>query len=159
MKDLTGDGKVNLDDFVMWGKKVAAISNLEYTEERQKHWEAACEAFFPDGIGNDVEAWMKHIGDFENVEGYLDIAANVNTTLFSCIDIDPKDGKISPEEFRAFVVPLGVTCDDDIKFAFEMIDENKDGYLSVKELSYACARYYFDKEDSPYKHFYGKFDG
>jgi hypothetical protein len=41
---------------------------------------------------------------------------------------------VSWEEFKAFVMPLGIEGDG-AKFAFEMIDDNSDGVLSKEELS------------------------
>ncbi len=67
MKDLTRDGKMNLEDWVMWGKKAAKKSNLKYTKEHQKHWEAACEAFFLNDVDRNTEAWIKSTSEFKNI--------------------------------------------------------------------------------------------
>jgi len=76
--------------------------------------------------------------------------------LFECVNTDSK-GKISSQGFEVFVGAVGVS-EADAKVAFDMIDTNNDGTLSQKELCGACAHYYLDIQDTPYKHFYGKYD-
>merc|ERR1712137_219861 len=78
-----------------------------------------------------------------------------NVMLFRTLDVN-KDGVISFDEYRALVIPLGVS-EEDCKFGFKMIDANGDGTLSPDEFAEACARYYFDKDDTNYKHLYGRY--
>ena len=79
----------------------------------------------------------------------------MNMGMFKAMDVN-NDGKISLREYKFAVIPLGVT-EEDCEVAFNMIDANGDGFLSHEEFGFARAHYYFDKDDTIYKHFYGKF--
>ena len=157
MMDFDGDGRVSVSDFILWGKKVAEISGVDYTPEIQKGWEECYSVYFPGDIGEDIENYVTRTIEFSKMENVIEYTANLNLKLFACVDSN-HDGLISWEEFKAFVMPFGVS-EEDAKFAFTMTDENGDGVLSKEELCEACTRYYLDAVDSKYKHFYGRFDG
>jgi Ca2+-binding EF-hand superfamily protein len=157
-----GEGKKNGQvlerDFVHWGELVAEISKIPFTDEIRKHWEKAYSIYFSNNAGESAEKWIKSVEEFGKTPNVIQICTELNMAVFTCADAN-KDGVVSFDEFKAFVSVLGVTDQDDVKFAFKMIDENKDGVLSKEELGKACAHYYMDAEDTPYKHFYGKFEG
>lgn len=153
MKDFNGDGKISIEDFVLWGEKACEQSGQEYTDARKDAWKSAYQVFFANDSGSSFDGWVKATEAFADIEDHVNIAASYNLKLFDCIDTNG-DGEISWKEFLAFIKPLGVT-EEGAKVAFEMIDENGDGILSKDELSVACARYYFDKETTKYSQFYG----
>jgi len=156
MKDFNATGTVNEDDFVLWGQKVCEISGIKYTSEKKQNWIKAYKTFFQ-GDPKNAKEWIGGVLAWQAADPTcIKTSTKVNMALFECID-SGKNGKISWSEFEAFIGALGVSADD-AKVAFEMIDANKDGVLSKEELCVACARYYFDVEDTPYKHFYGKYD-
>ena len=156
MKDFDGDGRVSVNDFILWGKKVSEFSGLDYTPEIQKGWEECYSIYFPGDTGEDIEKFVKKSIEFSQTENAIEFSAKLNLKLFACVDSN-NDGLISWEEFKAFVMPFGVS-EDDARFAFTATDENGDGVLSKEELCEACTRYYLDAVDSKYKHFYGRFD-
>jgi len=157
MKDFNADGKVEEIDFVLWGQKMCSTMNTEFSKEKKKVWTNAYEAFFGDTSSKE-EFVNKTIGwqAAEGTETCLAEAAKLNTKLFECIDAN-NDGVVTWEEFYAFIGAISGVTEADAKVAFEMIDKNKDGVLSNEEVATACAHYYFDKEDTSYKHFYGKY--
>jgi RNase P subunit RPR2 len=152
------NGQVLKRDFVHWGELFAEASKVEFTDELKSHWEKACSIYFSNGAGDSAEKWIKSVEEFGKTPSVIQICTELNMAMFMCADAN-KDGVVSFDEFKDWVSVLGVTDQDDVKFAFKMIDENKDGVLSQEELGKACAHYYMDAEDTPYKHFYGKFEG
>eukprot|EP00547_Thalassionema_nitzschioides_P017946 CAMPEP_0194246656 /NCGR_PEP_ID=MMETSP0158-20130606/15356_1 /TAXON_ID=33649 /ORGANISM="Thalassionema nitzschioides, Strain L26-B" /LENGTH=245 /DNA_ID=CAMNT_0038982605 /DNA_START=23 /DNA_END=760 /DNA_ORIENTATION=- len=158
LKDFNGDGVVEEIDFILWGQKACATMNVEFTEEKKKAWTDAFHAFF-DGTfskeenSNKIISWQEAVGD----ETCLAETAKINGKLFESIDAN-NDGVVSWVEFFAFVGAITGITEEAAKIAFDMIDENKDGVLSKEEFSVALAHYYLDKEDTPYKHFYGYYE-
>jgi Ca2+-binding EF-hand superfamily protein len=162
MMQTTEEGKKNGQvlerDFVHWGELVAEASKAEFTDELKSHWLKAYTVYFSNGAGESVDKYLKHVEEFGKIPNVVQICAELNTAMFTCADAD-QDGVVSFDEFQVWVSVLGVTDQDDVNFAFRMIDENKDGVLSKEELGEAMAHYYMDPEDGPYKHFYGQFEG
>ncbi len=77
--------------------------------------------------------------------------------MFDCLDVDG-NGTISFKEYQISLKALGETSEENIKFAFDSIDTNKDGTISRDE--YAKVRSnYFNSEDieDPSKWCYGAF--
>eukprot|EP00521_Asterionellopsis_glacialis_P018027 CAMPEP_0195295238 /NCGR_PEP_ID=MMETSP0707-20130614/16921_1 /TAXON_ID=33640 /ORGANISM="Asterionellopsis glacialis, Strain CCMP134" /LENGTH=187 /DNA_ID=CAMNT_0040356413 /DNA_START=44 /DNA_END=607 /DNA_ORIENTATION=+ len=157
IKDFDGDGKVSPEDFVTWGRLASKNMSIEFTDEKKKAWLAAHEAYFGNGGSESPEKYYESILEFIKLENHVELATQVNVTLFDCLDADG-DGTVSIDEYRAFIQPLGITNEEDIRFGFDCIDENKDGVLSKEEISKACCHYYFDTEATPYMNFYGKYD-
>jgi Ca2+-binding EF-hand superfamily protein len=162
LKQTTEEGKKNGQvlerDFVHWGELVAEISKVEFTDEIRKHWEKAYSIYFSNNAGESAEKWIKSVEEFAKTPNVIQICTELNMAMFMCADTN-NDGVVSFDEFKAWLSALGLTDEEDIKFAFKMIDENGDGELSKAELCEACAHYYMDAEDTKgYKHFYGKFE-
>mmetsp|Transcript_23562 Transcript_23562/g.33056 ORF Transcript_23562/g.33056 Transcript_23562/m.33056 type:complete len:197 (+) Transcript_23562:50-640(+) len=158
MADIDGDGKVLENDFVTWGKMASEKAKVEFTDERKKLWLTAYQAYYSaEGTSESPEKHYQNICAFLEVENSKEIATQINASLFACIDADGS-GDISINEYRAFIYPLGITSEEDVQFGFNAIDKNKDGVLSKEEVGEACYRYYYDKKDTPFKHFYGKYD-
>lgn len=158
MKDFNGDGTVEEIDFILWGQKACSAMNVEFTEEKKKAWTDAFQAFFggtfsKEDYVNKVIGWQEAVG----TETCIAESAKANVKLFECIDVN-NDGVVSWEEFFAFIGALSNVTEANAKIAFDMIDANKDGTLSKEEVSVALAHYYFDREDTVYKHFYGYYD-
>lgn len=156
MKDQNGNGKVELDDILIWGRKAAQISNIDFTPELEAKWTKVYDSYFPHGVGQDIEKWMDNVISFSKLPNAVDITQDMSDPVFDAVDVN-EDGMLSWKEFYAFIQPLGVS-EVDARHAFEMIDENKDGKLSRKELAKANAHYYFDATPSKYMHFYGVLD-
>jgi Ca2+-binding EF-hand superfamily protein len=87
---------------------------------------------------------------------HVEHSKDINLTLFNVLDSD-KDGTISYDEYYAFVQPAGVSPAD-ARVGFDMIDTDNDGVLSRDEVGTACARYYFDQEETEFMYFFGKWD-
>jgi len=158
MKDVDGSGVVEVVDFHLWGQKMCAKMKVEFTEDKKNKWSAIFEAFFSGTTSKEsyvakVLGWQAAVGSAVCIVE----SAKVNEKIFECIDIN-NDGVVSFEEYFAFISCISSVTEADAKKSFDMIDTNNDGTLSRDELCTACARYYFDQEDTIYKHFYGDFD-
>merc|ERR1711865_898809 len=158
MKDVDGSGVVEVVDFHHWGQKMCDKMQVDFTEEKKKKWSAVFEAFFSDT--NSKESYVAKVLGWQAAVG-TDVciaqSSKVNEALFECIDIN-SDNVVSFEEYFAFISCISSVTEADAKKAFEMIDTDNDGTLSRDEICTACARYYFDQEDTIYKHFYGDFE-
>jgi Ca2+-binding EF-hand superfamily protein len=158
-KDFNKKGYVSTGDFARWGEIATKNAGLEYTDELRGYWVAAGQTYY--GATKSYDEWREHIMAFKtnHPKDYIDLSQSINTTLFKGFDTNG-DGVVSLKEYKAFVSPLfpGLT-DEDVKFAFDIIDENGDGVLSEDEIGLALAHYYWDEEDTKYKHFYGRFEG
>jgi len=158
MKDVDGNGFVQEVDFYLWGQKACDKMKVEFTEDKKKVWSDVFEAFFSGTSSKEsyvtkIFGWQAAVG----TEVCIAQSSKNNEKLFECIDIN-NDGVVSFEEYFAFISCISGVTEADAKKAFDMIDTNKDGSLSREEVSTACAHYYFDQEDTVYKHFYGDFN-
>jgi len=154
-KDQNGDGLVEQRDFEEWGEKASKLIGAELTDEAREAWIRAYNLWY--GENKTFEPWKDFIlkmaeNEIENTIAY---GYTVNQPLFKTVDVD-EDGTISFDEYKAFVMPLGAT-EAECKVGFEMIDTNADGILSYEEFNHALVMYYFDKNNSKYKHFYGEY--
>jgi len=130
------------------------VSKVQFTEERKAEWVHAHTVYFA-GKNMLMEEFIQHVQAFMQQDPlHVEHSKDINLTLFNVLDAN-KDGQISFDEYYAFVHPAGVTPAD-ARVGFDMIDADKDGVLSHDEFGTACARYYFDQEESQYMHFFGK---
>jgi|ERR1712008_245115 len=156
MTDHDHSGHVTVDDFILWGEKAATVSKIEFTDERKAEWVNAHLAYFA-GKNMLIEEFVEHVEKFMQQDPlHVEHSKDINLTLFNVLDSD-KDGHISYDEYYAFVQPAGVSPAD-ARVGFDMIDADKNGVLSRDEVGTACARYYFDQEESEFMHFFGKWD-
>ena len=155
MMDINKDGKCTQDDFIEWGRRVAEGSNVPYTPDLKGWYAHVWYCYFDDGRGNDKEKWIQFMAGMSARPDAIERGSQSALKMFACMDTN-KDGVVSAEEFKAFVQAVGVS-ESSAESAFKMIDANGDGVLSKEEVAEACARYYFDKEPSPYQNFYGLF--
>jgi len=156
LTDMNRSGNVTVDDFILWGEKAATVSKVKFTEERKAEWVNAHNVYF---AGKDMlpEEFVQHVQAFMQQDPlHVEHSKEINLTLFNVLD-ENKDGEISFDEYYAFVHPAGVTPAN-ARVGFDMIDADKNGVLSRDEIGTACARYYFDQEESQYMHFFGKWD-
>jgi len=154
MTDMDRNGKVDKEDFILWGQGAAACSSTQFTEERKAEWLRAHQVYF---AGKDMPKvqFVKHIETFMQDPSHLKTSTAINGTLFDLLDQN-KDGEISFEEYYAFVNPLGVKPHH-ARIGFELIDADGGGTLDRDEFQMACAHYFFDKEESLYMHIFGNF--
>ena len=127
------------------------------TTEMKKSWMEAFDAYF--GDTRSFKEWVDHhinisMKVHDNVQGIAEHLAKINFPLFKAIDVNGNN-TISWHEYRAMVLPLGVT-ETEAQTGFGMIDIRGNGVLSYEEFSYASTMYYVDKTESKYKHFYGE---
>mmetsp|Transcript_17202 Transcript_17202/g.28129 ORF Transcript_17202/g.28129 Transcript_17202/m.28129 type:complete len:204 (+) Transcript_17202:104-715(+) len=157
-QDFDRKGYVNgSNDFATWGEMSAKKVGVELDDEAKKCWVTAGQKYF--GDTKSYDEWVEYMVEFvKNYPNYIEISEQLNIEMFKGIDLN-KDGVVSLDEYKALVTSVFPDLsDDDIQYGFDMIDENKDGVLSQSEVSIAWARYYFDGDDTKYRHFYGKWD-
>jgi len=155
MKDQNGDGLILQEDFEEWGERASKNIGAELSEEARLGWINCYNLWF--GEHKTFEAWKETIltmgeGPIEDIVAY---GYTINEPIFKTVDID-EDGTISWNEYKAFIMPLGAT-EAEAKVGFDMIDTNSDGVLSYEEFNHAMVMYYFDRNNSKYKHFYGEY--
>mmetsp|Transcript_6132 Transcript_6132/g.10145 ORF Transcript_6132/g.10145 Transcript_6132/m.10145 type:complete len:188 (+) Transcript_6132:127-690(+) len=152
--DLNKDGTVEEDDFIEWGRQAAYGAGVEYTPELADYWKNCFGVYFADNAGCDKEKYLQAMIYWSNMDNPVAMAVEVNTPLMKAIDTNG-DGVVSYEEFYAFLKPLGT--ENSAREAFDLIDLDGSGTLDAKEFAEACARYFCDKEESPYENVFGKF--
>jgi len=156
MTDMNRRGSVTVDDLILWGEKSATVSKVRFSEERKAEWVNAHSAYFA-GKNMAMEEFVQHVQAFMQEDpSHAEHSKDINLTLFNVLD-ENKDGQVSFDEYYAFVHPAGVTPAD-ARAGFDVLAADKNGVLSREEAGMACARYYFDQEESPYMHFFGKWD-
>ena len=157
MKDLRGVGKVEEQDFVEWGRRVAQNVGVKYTDTLKDAWKTAHQAYF--GSNVTKEAWIRHLSGFvsgNTFEAVLAMSVKLNKKIMEgCADANG-DGVVDWNEFWCFMEPLGVT-EEGAKAAFIACDTDKNGTLDADEFATACAKYYYDREMSTFADFYGPF--
>lgn len=95
---------------------------------------------------------------YTKMPGYEKINNSGNGRFLQLFDING-DGIVSFNEYFSIACqPYGVS-EEDAKKCFSALDTNKDGVLSVKELSTAMTHYFGDLEVNEYASFYGPIDG
>jgi len=155
MKDQNGDGVIEQRDFEEWGEKASKLVGSELSDEAREAWIRLYQHTY--GQFKSLEEWRDFILKMaENpIEDNVAVGYTYNQPLFKTMDTD-EDGTISFDEYKAYVMPLGVT-EAECKVGFEMIDTDGNGVLSYEEFNHAIMMYYFDRNNSKYKHFYGEF--
>ena len=158
LQDFDKKGYVNSDDFATWGEMSAKKVGIELDDEAKKCWVTAGQNYF--GNTKSYDEWVEYMVTFvKNYPNYIEMSEKLNIDMFKGINFN-NDGVVSLDEYKALVTSVFPDLsDEDIQYGFDMIDENKDGVLSQSEVSIAWARYYFDGEETKYRHFYGKWDG
>eukprot|EP00577_Skeletonema_sp_RCC1716_P026381 CAMPEP_0113412626 /NCGR_PEP_ID=MMETSP0013_2-20120614/22945_1 /TAXON_ID=2843 ORGANISM="Skeletonema costatum, Strain 1716" /NCGR_SAMPLE_ID=MMETSP0013_2 /ASSEMBLY_ACC=CAM_ASM_000158 /LENGTH=198 /DNA_ID=CAMNT_0000299151 /DNA_START=167 /DNA_END=763 /DNA_ORIENTATION=- /assembly_acc=CAM_ASM_000158 len=157
-KDFDNKGYVSTNDYETWGKIAAEKVGLEMDDEIKGYWVTACQSYF--GDTKSFDDWIDYFNAFieNNPDNYEEISRDINVTVFKAIDSN-KDGVVSVAEYKAIVTAIFPDLtDDDVEYGFNMIDEDGDGVLSQEEVATAWLRYYYDEEDTKYKHFYGRWD-
>ncbi|KAK1747397.1 EF-hand domain-containing protein [Skeletonema marinoi] len=156
-KDFDNNGYVSSNDFAIWGKIAAEKVGLDLDDEGKEYWVSVGESYF--GNTKSYDEWTGFFAAFiEKCPNYREISRDINVKLFKAVDSN-KDGVVNLAEYKAFVTAVFPNLtDDDVEYGFNIIDEDGDGVLSQEEVATACAHYYYDEEDTKYKHFYGRWD-
>jgi hypothetical protein len=157
-KDFDKKGYVcGSDDFLVWGETAAKKVGMDMDDEGKGYWVTAGQNYF--GNTKSYDEWRDYFVAFvESCPNYLEVSQAINVTLFKGMDSN-KDGVVNLAEYKAFVTSIFPNMtDDDVEYGFNMIDENGDGVLSQSEVAMALTRYYYDGEDTKYKHFYGRWN-
>jgi len=156
MQDITRDGKINLDDYITWGKRAAKAADVKWSRDLKKRWTKCYEQLYPDGEEN-FECWMEKLTKQMRMKGHQQSWSeflNLWKSIFPTIDAN-KDGVVNWKEYSAFVGGLGVSHEQAAE-TFKMFDTDDNGVLSKDEFCIAYNHYFFDPEPSIYMHFYGK---
>lgn len=161
--DASQDGVVKKGDFELYGQKVAAYLGLDassdkynQTVERSKYiWDAYFSAADRNGNGEvTVEEYLKATGLFLSSDGASDQSVAANMKLFGAIDTDGS-GQIQISEFKAFVVPMGVS-ESAAELAFSKLDRDGSGQITSAEFAKNLADYYISNDpDAVGNWFYG----
>jgi len=156
-KDFDNNGYVSSNDFAIWGKIAAEKVGLDMDDEAKECWVSAGQSFY--GNTKSYDEYIDYFNAFlEKCPNHREISRDINVKLFKAVDSN-KDGVVNLAEYKAFVTAVFPNLtDDDVEYGFNIIDEDGDGVLSQEEVATACAHYYYDEEDTKYKHFYGRWD-
>eukprot|EP00985_Skeletonema_marinoi_P006008 scaffold2600_cov58-Skeletonema_marinoi.AAC.1 len=154
-KDFDNNGYVSSNDFAIWGRIAAEKVGLDMDDEAKECWVSAGQSFY--GNTKSYDEYIDYFNAFleNNPDNYEEISRDIMVNVFKAIDSN-KDGVVNLAEYKAFVTAVFPNLtDDDVEYGFNIIDEDGDGVLSQEEVATACTRYYYDEEDTKYKHFYG----
>ena len=77
--------------------------------------------------------------------------------MFDSIDTDG-NGAISLDKWKVFHLAMGVHDDEMTPKAFEIVDIDKDGKISLNEFITAAFDFFYNQDDSVYKEFLGAVD-
>nr|CAH8829737.1 unnamed protein product [Trichobilharzia regenti] len=131
--DQNGDGQITTDEMAAW---ISKVSNRMLLEDTDRTWR---EYGLSDG---DKMSWEKHVNELVGEDGeYEDEDDETKKTLlqrderrWKTADTDG-DGKLSKEEFLAFLHPEHEPKMRDVivKETMEEVDKNHDGYVDLDE--------------------------
>ena len=152
--DQSKDGVVRAEDLELWGKQVAAYLNVahgspQYAQILEAYRQTWQTVFQPLDRDNDnavtFEEYTAAFSMFLDPQGAEQVIAG-NRVLFDTLDLDD-DGKIAPNEYAAFVRPLGV-LEQDARTAFRQLDRDADGFLSRDEFARDLHEYFASDDRS-----------
>ena len=139
--DQTKDGVVRADDLELWAKQVAAHLSIaqgtpqydRILETYRQMWRTVFQPFDHDqDDGVTFTEYLEAFGVFLDPQGTEQVLAG-NRALFDALDLDG-DGKIEPNEYAAFVRPLGV-MGQDARTAFGQLDRDGDGLIEREDFA------------------------
>jgi Ca2+-binding EF-hand superfamily protein len=150
--DRDKDGVVRADDIAQWGQGAAAHLNLaqgspEYTQITDAYhriWEFWLKPFDTDqDDALTLDDFLAQLVAFQDPQAYAQ-GIQANQELFDLLDRDA-DGRIGPDEYAAFVQPIGVS-DEETQTAFSQLDRDGDGFIERDEFA-ADLLGYFQSDD------------
>lgn len=163
--DSSKDGVVEQSDFELYGKKVAEYMGLKagsaaYQETVKRAsgiWDAYFKAADRNGNGQvTLDEYIKSNSQFLSHTGAVGMAVEANKALFGALDTDGS-GHIQLNEFKAFVVPMGVTESEAVA-AFSKLDLDGSGQITRDEFAKNLADYYTSNDPGAAGNwFYGSF--
>jgi len=162
--DLDKDGVLRQDDFARLGQQIAeqmqaqgSARAAEIVQGFISVWEAYARPADKDGdnavtfdeFAETYEAFRQNADAREQDVG-------LTTPLFSAIDTNG-DGRISEQEYAAYLKPMGVSAAE-AETAFQHLDRDSDGFISGDELAVASWEYWNSEDRSaPGNWFFGSY--
>ncbi|XP_013388350.2 calcium-dependent protein kinase 4-like [Lingula anatina] len=161
--DSNNDGRLSSEDMILSGKRAAQYLGLneDQTEaivklrlhicktaiEKNPKGEMAEEVSFDAFIQNRILA-------FNDMKARQELFSRVIPVEFNTMDTDG-DGKISPKEHAAYFHSLNIPTEHSKKI-FDVMDTNKNGYISVKEFGEGHLDFWLGEDpNSKYNEFLG----
>ncbi|WP_144121250.1 EF-hand domain-containing protein [Catellatospora sichuanensis] len=157
--DTDGNGHVDRSDFEAEGKRIVAAFGEDEQSPRGRAvldsylamWEylAAKAGLEPGGTLSAKQ--FDRIAQTEIIlMGNTGFSTVLRPTISATLDLcdTDGDGQVNPAEFRRWIEAIGVTKPH-AEEAFDQIDENHDGQLSIDELAQAVRDYHAGLLDIP----------
>mmetsp|Transcript_25307 Transcript_25307/g.38270 ORF Transcript_25307/g.38270 Transcript_25307/m.38270 type:complete len:192 (-) Transcript_25307:88-663(-) len=144
-KDFDNKGYVSTNDWEKWGKIAAEKVGLDLDDEAKGYWVTSGNSYF--GNTTSFDEWIDYFAAFlkQHPDNYLEISRDMNVNVFKAIDSN-KNGVVDFAEYKALVTAIFPNLtEDDVKYGFDIIDENGDGVLSREEVATAWLHYYSTK--------------
>ncbi|XP_013387749.1 luciferin-binding protein [Lingula anatina] len=154
------DGFVTKEDFERSARRVAEYLKLNdqqaanILKQRLDIWE-----FVPKGPKDPTKAIQKEYVGFDpsvlnQITYRKEFFPMVVSVGFKVMDIDG-DGRISKEEHAAYFYSVNVPVEESKK-VFDVMDANKDGFISIDEYAHAYAEFLFTEDpNNKYNGFFG----
>lgn len=161
--DADGNGYLERDDFVLRGTQVAAACGFDansakagaVTDGFQRVWNSIVEQLDTDGDGRiSRDEFTTGMAAFADDEGYEQFFQPAIDALLVMADHDG-DGRIGLAEWLQLQGGYG-TPRVEAERAFELLDADRNGYLTRAEISTATRQYFTSTDPAaPGNHLYG----
>ncbi|XP_013392427.1 luciferin-binding protein-like [Lingula anatina] len=157
--DANDDGYITEEDFIIAAQRAAQYLGLtdEETEPmlniRREVWKGMSSNSQTTKISEEEHIKIT-MSIFNESKFRLETYPRIVLTGFDVMDIDG-DGRISKREFAAFFYGMNVPAEYS-KDVFDVLDENKDGFISFEEYAQGHVEFWFGEDpNSKYNEFLG----
>ncbi|GFH61264.1 hypothetical protein CTEN210_17791 [Chaetoceros tenuissimus] len=163
--DFDNNQSVNVEDLVLWADKAAVLmkeDGISVSEEQKKQLLQRIRRVFNamtayGFAGKNKQRFANYLITTSKLPFFKTFFKLFCKPVFEAFDFDG-NGELSWKEFYYIMMkPIGLS-EEDAKIAFNIVDEDKNGVLSIEEFTIAAIGYFSDTKVTKYAFAYGKID-